>query len=273
MMKIIISHDVDHLYVSEHFYDLIIPKFIIRAKIELLTGKISIREFILRINEIFQNKWNRLEEIIEFNKKNNIPATFFVGVNNGLGLNYSLEKATTAIKFIQSQGFEVGVHGISYDNMEAIQKEFDTFAKIVGHKQFGIRMHYLINNPPTMKYLSQAGYLFDATLSEFKSSYAIENFTEFPVHIMDGWMINKTKAWQVNNIHQAIDNAKRIIDEGLKQDIDYFSILFHDRYFSNSFKTWKEWYINLIDYLICNNFEFVDYKMALAERTKHHEQQ
>jgi peptidoglycan/xylan/chitin deacetylase (PgdA/CDA1 family) len=267
-MKIIISHDIDHLNVSEHFCDLIIPKFIVRSKIELLTGKISFGEFFNRIGELFSNKWNKIEELIEFNKQHQIPATFFVGVNNGLGLNYSVDKAAIAIKYIQSQGCEVGVHGISFDNIEAVQKEFDTFEKIIGHKEFGIRMHYLRNNPNTLNYLSQAGYLFDATLPELKSSFSIANFTEFPVHIMDGWMMNKQKAWQANNLQQAIDESKRLIDEGLKSNIDYFSILFHDRYFSNGFKTWKEWYIQLIEYLIHNNFEFVDYKMAISERKK-----
>ncbi len=270
-MKIIISHDVDHLHVSEHFCDLIIPKFVVRAKIELLTGKISMGEFFTRMGELFGNKWNRLEEIIEFNKQYHIPATFFVGVKNGLGLNYSLEKASRAIKFIQSRGCEVGVHGIAFDNQADVQKEFDNFAEIIGHKDFGIRMHYLRNNDDTLTYLSNAGYLFDATLPEQKSTYNIANFTEFPVHIMDGWMMNRQKAWQVNNLQQALDDSKRIIDEGLKNEIDYFSILFHDRYFSNGFKTWKEWYVQLMEYLIQNNFEFVDYKMALTERAKQHD--
>lgn len=267
-MKIIISHDVDNLNASEHFCDLIIPKFIIRSKIELLTGKITWVEFFSRMNELFSNKWNRLEDIIDFNKNNNIPATFFVGVNNGLGLKYSLEKATVAVKLIQSNGFEVGVHGISFDNLDAVKKEFETFAKIVGHENFGIRIHYLRNDENTLYFLSNVGYLFDASLSEFKSSYTIEDLTEFPVHIMDGWMMNKNKAWQVNTLQQALDDSKRLIDEGLKNNIDYFSILFHDRYFSNGFKTWKDWYIQLVEYLICNNFEFVNYKMALIERAK-----
>ncbi len=265
-MKIIISHDVDHLHVSEHFSDLIIPKFIVRAKIEFLIGKISLGELFSRMGELFGNKWNRIEDIIAFNKQHQIPATFFVGVNNGLGLNYPLHKAEIAIKLIQSHGCEVGVHGISFDNQVDVQKEFDTFAKIIGHKEFGIRMHYLRNNSNTLNYLSEAGYVFDATLPEQKSAYPIANFTEFPVHIMDGWMMNGQKAWQKNNLTQALDESKRLIDEGIKNNIDYFSILFHDRYFSNGFRTWKEWYIQLMEYLIQNKFEFVDYKKALTER-------
>ena len=265
-MKIIFSHDVDHLNAKEHLSDLIIPKFIIRSKIELLTGKISFKELFYRIKELFYCKWNYIEEIIEYNKLHNIPTTFFVGVNNGLGLNYSLKEATNAIKLIQSKGCEVGVHGIAYDNIEEIKHEFEIFAQIIGHSNFGIRMHYLRNNPNTLKYLSDAGYLFDATQPVFKSTSIDHGFTEFPVHIMDGWMMNENKSWQYNNLQTALDKSKRLIDKGVNDNIDFFSILFHDRYFNNGFKTWKNWYIHLIEYLIQNNFQFTDYKMALKER-------
>lgn len=265
-MKIIISHDVDHLYVNEHFSDLILLKFIIRSKIELLSGKISVREFFIRITELFRNKWNRIDEIIIFDQQHQIPSTFFIGVNNGLGLKYSLKNAKIAIKHIQAKGCEVGVHGIAYDNPADIKKEFESFAEIAGHRSFGIRMHYLRINSNTLKFLSDAGYLFDATMPELKPTYSIHNFTEFPVHIMDGWMIDKHKSWQVNNLSKALEESKRLIDEGLKNNVDYFSILFHDRYFSNGFKTWKNWYVQLMEYLIREKFQFVDYKMALEER-------
>ena len=270
-MKIIVSHDVDHLNVSEHFNDLIIPKFIVRSNIELLTGKISINEFTNRFKELFSNKWNKIEDLINFNLTHKIPATFFIGVNNGLGLNYPITKAEVAIKLIQSKGFDVGVHGIAFDNFTDIQKEFESFAKIIGNINFGVRMHYLRNIENTTDYLSQAGYLFDATLPEMKSVYTVNNLTVFPVHIMDGWIMNNNKAWQINNIDKALDLSKKQIDEGMKNRIDYFSILFHDHYFSDSFKTWKNWYIKLMEYLILNKFQFIDYKAAIEERKNKHD--
>ena len=56
-MKAIISHDIDHLTVWEHTTDLILPKFVVRANIELVMGKISIGEYMLRIGDFFKNKW------------------------------------------------------------------------------------------------------------------------------------------------------------------------------------------------------------------------
>lgn len=265
-MKIIISHDVDHLFVSEHFGDLIIPKFLVRSKIELFMGKISLFEYFSRISDIIKNKFNCIDEIIEFDKLNGIPSTFFVGVSNGLGLNYPVKNAEVIIRKIISSGFDVGVHGIAFDDFEGIKKEFETFAGITGNRKFGIRMHYLRHNHETLKLLEEAGYLFDATIPQLKPVFELNKITEFPVHIMDGWVINKNKSWQVNNLKKALDESKRLIDEGLKNNVDCFSILFHDRYFSNSFKTWKNWYVRLIEYLKNEGFQFVDYRMAIKER-------
>jgi hypothetical protein len=142
-MKIIISHDVDHITVSEHFRDSIIPKFIIRSKIEFLTGKISFKQYFLRFKHLLQNKWQNINELMEFNLQNNIPATFFIGVNNGLGLNYSLKLSEKWIKKIIEKGFDCGVHGIAFQNQADIDIEYKIFREISGLDKFGIRMHYL----------------------------------------------------------------------------------------------------------------------------------
>jgi hypothetical protein len=153
-MKVIFSHDIDHLTVKEHLSDTIIPKFIIRNKIELFTGKISFKEFNLRIKKLFKNKLNNIEELIKYNEKHDIPGTFFIGVNNGVGLNYSLELASEWISFITKSGVDCGVHGIAYDKYEDVKKEYDLFKSISGLTDFGIRMHYLRNDKNTFSNLS-----------------------------------------------------------------------------------------------------------------------
>ncbi|HRH64142.1 MAG TPA: hypothetical protein PLI68_12530, partial [Bacteroidia bacterium] len=83
-MKAIISHDIDHISVSEHLLkDTIIPKFLIRNLIELGTGKIGLAEFGLRHLDLVKNKWQNIEELIAFNKQHGIPSSFFIGVQNG----------------------------------------------------------------------------------------------------------------------------------------------------------------------------------------------
>ena len=70
-MQAIISHDIDHISVSEHLLkDSIVPKFIIRNGIELAKGKISMNEYVSRHVDLFKNKWQNIEELIDFNKSN-----------------------------------------------------------------------------------------------------------------------------------------------------------------------------------------------------------
>jgi peptidoglycan/xylan/chitin deacetylase (PgdA/CDA1 family) len=265
-MKVIISHDVDHLTVWEHKKDLIIPKFIIRSSIELLIGSISLEEYLNRFKDFIRNKWNNIEELIRFNKQYNIPATFFFGVNNGLGLSYSLEEAKNYINLVKRNGFEVGVHGIEYKKFRRIKKEFETFKNISVENSFGIRMHYLRQNKNTLKILSSVGYLFDSSILEDKNPYKVNNIWEFPLHIMDGYIIQgKGKKWQSKSFDNIKDETKRKLDELYKKDIKYISILFHDRYFSDSFLTWKNWYIWLIEYLKENKIDFISYKNAIKE--------
>ena len=265
-MKIIISHDIDHITVWEHlFKDLIIPKFLVRSKLELWSGKISFAEYFNRLGDLFKNKWNGVDEVIEFNKNKNIKSSFFIGVNNGVGLSYPLEYATPIIKKIIDSGFEIGVHGIDFDAAEKVKNEFETFKKISGLNSFGIRMHYLRNDKNTLSYIEQAGYSYDSTEIGFKDPYKIGNMWEFPLQIMDGWMINGNKRWQKNNLEQAKKQTLQLIEKAEKMNLKYLSILFHDRYFSESFITWKHWYIWLVEYLQKNNFQFVTYKEAVKE--------
>jgi peptidoglycan/xylan/chitin deacetylase (PgdA/CDA1 family) len=265
-MKVIISHDVDHLTVWEHKTDLIIPKFIIRSSIELLIGSISLTEYLRRFKDFIKNKWNNIEELIIFNKQNNIPATFFFGVNNGLGLSYNVENAKAYIELVKNNNFEVGVHGIAYNNFNDMEKEFETFKRISKEKQFGIRMHYLRMDKNTLKFLSDLGYLFDSSILADRNPYKVYSMWEFPLHIMDGYIIQgKNKRWQFRSLNQIKDETKKKLEKLYDKNIKYITILFHDRYFSDSFKTWKEWYIWLVEYLKNNGLEFISYKEAIKE--------
>jgi len=264
-MKIIISHDVDHITVKEHLNDTILVKFLIRSKIELLSGKISIKEYGLRLKRIFQNKWQNINEIIDFNNQNSIPSTLFVGVNNGVGLNYSIELAREMIAQILSKGADCGVHGINYDTIEGIQKEYDLFEQISGLNNFGIRMHYLRNEESTIDNISKAGYIFDSTEFSNNNYRKVGNTVEFPLQIMEGYEILNGKRWQSRNTNEAVKSTITKINKLAEANIEYCSILFHDRYFDDSFLTFKEWYINIIKYCKIEGYEFINYRQAIAE--------
>jgi hypothetical protein len=265
-MKAIISHDIDHITVWEHlFKDTIIPKYLTRMHIELFSGKISTREYTLRWSEFFKNKWQNVDELITFNNINNIPSSFFVAVNKGIGLNYSNESALLWINQMKNRNCEINLHGIAFDNPELIKKEFDLFRSFTKREDVGIRMHYVRNNESTYHLLAQAGYRYDSTEHAFKNPYKIGQMWEFPFQIMDGWIIENYKKWQSLNLVQAKENTVKLIDRAFENKLDYIGVDFHDRYFSHAFKTWLDWYMWLVEYLKNNKIEFVNFNGAIKE--------
>jgi len=263
-MDIIISHDVDHLTVHEHFNDLIIPKFILRTHLEIMLGKISFKEYILRWNNLYNNKLNNIVEIIDFDEKNNIPSTFFVGVNNGLGLSYNIDLSERWIKKILNSGMDCGVHGIAFNNQEKMRKEYNLFKEISGLDSFGIRMHYLRKNADTLNMLSNVGYSFDSTDFNNIRHYKSGKMFEFPIQIMDSYELEGGKRWQDKSEDDAVSSTIAKIKMAENEGIDYLSIIFHDFYFNNSFQSWKNWYQRIVDFSKANGFKFINYKQAIG---------
>ncbi len=264
-MKIIISHDIDHINYTEHYKDLIIPKYLVRSIIELVKKQISINECFRRFFNIFKIRFNRVKEIAEFNKKHGVKETYFIGVNNGLGLVYSIKSMKKMSNYLKSKKLDFGVHGIAFNSEKAVQKEFDTFKAITKINKFGIRMHYLRQNENTFNFFNNVGYEFDSTDYGIKKPYKIKNIWEFPIQIMDSYLMCEDKAFQTRSLEEAKKETLRIIKQAEQNNLPYFSLLFHDIYFDPAFSTWYEWYKWVIIYFKEGNYEFISYKNAVRE--------
>ncbi len=268
-MKAIVSHDIDHLTLSEHYLkDLIVPKYFVRSYIELFSGKISITEMFHRYGDVFSNQWQHIESLHQFNCTNNVPTTYFIGVNKGVGLSYSKQKAEFWIHKMLQMGCEIGVHGIEFESFEKIENEYLLFKDLSKQNNFGTRMHYIRTNEHTFANMAKAGYQFDSSEMSFKAPYKIGTMWEFPFQIMDGYIIEKPKQWQSKNLIESCDETKKIIDKVVDLNLPYLGIDFHDRYFSDAHKTWKDWYMWLIEYLASQQIEFVNFIQAIKELEK-----
>lgn len=264
-MKAIISHDIDHITVWEHlFRDTILPKYLARMHIELLKGKISIREYTLRWSDFFKNKWQNIDELVTFNNIYGVPSSFFIAVSKGVGLNYGNEAALLWIEQMKSRHCEMGLHGIAYNNPENMKMEHQLFLEMTGQPSCGIRMHYVRNTADTYQVLNENGYRYDSTEHAFKNPYKIGDMWEFPFQIMDGWVIENHKSWQSLNLAKAKENTLRLIEKAQAANLEFLGIDFHDRYFSHSFSTWLNWYMWLIDHLKSNGIPFVNFSEAIT---------
>ena len=263
-MKIIISHDVDHLFRNDHYKDLIYPKLWVRSTIELLKKEYGVTEWFYRMLSPFNKVRNRIDDIMKYDGEKGIPSTFFFGMKNGLGMSYSIDRAKDVIHHVEIEGFDVGVHGISYSNVNEMLEEYEMFAQIIGHKDFGIRMHYVRFDKNTFNFLDKCGYKFDTTCFDKSNRdnclikpYKVGKMWEFPLNIMDGYLPPKLEQKKIE--------TKRLISKAAQLGLPYLTILFHDYQFCKGFETEKKWYIWTINYLISEGYKFISYKDAIKE--------
>jgi hypothetical protein len=268
-MKVIVSHDIDHLTAWEHgLKDAILPKYLARMHVELISRHISFQEYVLRIKSFFTNKWNHLDALIAYNQSLGIPSHFFVGVNNGVGLSYDIHKVSTIIQSHGKASVKFGVHGIAFDNKKDIQNEFNRFAEFSKKESFGMRMHYVRKTTNTMKWISEAGYAFDSTEYSFGSPYKIGTMWEFPFQIMDSWIMEQGKKWQSVNLEKAKTITLKELEKAEKEQLPYLGVIFHDHYFSPAHRSWMNWYIWFTGYLKDHGYEFIRFEDAIKELEK-----
>lgn len=271
-MKIIISHDVDHLYNKDHlFRDLIFPKLIVRSFIHLLKGKIRFSTFLWRCKSVFENRLNRIEEIMEKDEKAGIPSVFFFGMNQGLGMSYKPEEAKSMIKKVLDQGFRAGVHGIEFQNSPGIVKEHTLFQEMSGTPSFGIRTHYVRFDSETFQKFSEVEYLYDTSefnkeKLEIKAPYKVGNMWEFPLHIMDGYIM------PFGDLENGKKNTISAIKKAEEMEMPYCTILYHDyQYNERTYPDEKAWYDWLLEYLKNEQYEFISYEDAISELEQNYE--
>lgn len=265
-MKIILSHDVDHLYWKEHYFrDLSAQKYLIRHGLAFVKKQIDFNILKNRLN-IF-GRIHRIPELLDFHDKNNTKACFFFGMEHALGLIYKPSEAAPWIKKISEKGFEVGVHGIAYADKAQIEKEFQTFHRISGLQSFGIRNHYLRMNGYTLEMLSQQGYQFDSTIQGILHPFQINGMWEIPMSMMDASLVPNA---QSNMNLETWKNAALLrLDDAQEKEIPYFVVNLHDPYFDEKlFPTTFKWYHWLIEEFKNRGLEFITFGQAVNELNK-----
>lgn len=262
-MKIIVSHDVDHLFGRDHYNDLYLIKMFVRTNIEFFKRNISLKEYVKRFSFFYKKKLNNIDELVQFNKSLGFTSTFFFGTGNGLYLNYSEKDFIPFISRLNDQNFEIGIHGIEYDDYKKMKIEHEKM-KCYLNDDFGIRMHYLRQDTFTISKMKDIGYLYDCSEYSDREPYFKDGIWEFPIQIMDTYFFYKngllTTDWET-----ALKDSISKIEKAKQEGKEYFSILFHDVYYTNNFGRIKKWYEALMLYLVENKFEFIDYRNAIKE--------
>lgn len=267
MIKVIISHDVDHLFAKDHWFrDLIYPKMWVRTTIQVIKREITMKEWWLRCTSCFRKERHNLEALMDFDEQHGVKSTFFFGMNQGLGMSYKPEEARQVILKVHNRGFATGVHGIEYQNFDGMKKEYDTFKQTIGFEPCGIRMHYVRFDDKTFEKLNAIGYPFDTTEFDKKNNgtrknpYKVGNMWEFPLTIMDAYLPNKFEA--------AKQATLNLLDESKEKGLQYITVLFHDNQYCEDYQDMKQWYEWIIKYFAdSNEYDFVSFSKTMQELT------
>ncbi len=265
MTKVIVSHDVDHLFAKDHWFrDLIYPKMWVRNTLQLIKKETSVREWWLRNTSCFRKNRHNLEALMDFDENHGIPSTFFFGMNQGLGMSYRPEEAKPVIQEVHERGFAVGVHGIEYQDYDGMKREYDMFKEINGFEPCGIRMHYVRFDENTFEKLSKIGYVFDTTEFDKKNCgirklpYQLGKMWEFPLAIMDAYL--------PQSFEGARQTTLKLLEECRTAELPYITVLFHDYQFCDDYSDMRNWYKWLMNYFVdSEDFSFISYKTAIQE--------
>lgn len=260
-MKIIISHDVDHLYITEHLKDTFLPGSLIRTFKSLTKSSIGIKQAFQR----YSFKVNRVQELHEFNKSHGVKETFFFGMRNGLNLSYNYQKAFPLIKYLVNENVLVGLHGQGYNNIDLLKEEKDRILQALpAGYPLGIRNHYLRQDANTLNIMSQLGFRFDSTDYFIEQPRMIGKMWEIPISVMDAGFISHFK----NDADELKTRTAEKINEALEKDLPFFVVNFHDIFFNEGYPDFLSWYKWLIPYL-AERFEFINFSDAVTELNAH----
>ena len=93
-----------------------------------------------------------------------------------------------SIKWLDSNGFEIGLHGsyYSYNNEELLKKEKQVLEDIVDQSIVSTRQHFLNHDEITWKIHKRIGLKYDSTVGNKKTTG--ENFSIFPYYTKEGML-------------------------------------------------------------------------------------
>ena len=271
-MRVIISHDVDHIRPWEHRTDLIVPKYIARFGIEWFLGYTRWREVKLAVQSLWTGSWQHIEELMDFDEAHGVPSTFFVAVANGRKLCYALTDAKEWIARIRNRGFDVGLHGIEFKSAEMVREELTLFREIATPDILGVRMHDIGTTGRDVQLsrsdilmLKDVGYSYSTTTFSEDGPWSSADFWEFPVHLMDGHVFEFGRPWKSRTLDQGKTATVRLLEAASERGVSFFSLLFHDGHFCDYHRDYRDWYVWVIDYLKDMGYPLCSYRDALRE--------
>lgn len=262
-MKVVVSHDVDHLTFAEHWRDAAVPKFLLRGVVEAARGGSSGRALVRKLQRLAANRAHNLEALLAFNREQGVPGTFFFATGRGRDLAYGPRRARPWIERVLEQGLEVGLHAIAFDRPERIRWERQRLEEITGSPVLGVRLHNvgMADNAGRLTdafapLFAQAGFSYCSNTYGVCDPYRVGGLWELPILITDGYTFRNNSRVVNRTLQQAQEFTLARLERAEAAGLHYVSVLFHDVYFDPAFAPLDQWYRWLIQELHRRGWEF-----------------
>lgn len=199
-----------------------------------------------------RDRHNNLEEIIEWEKKNNIRSSFyFIASEESGDANYAIEEVASReiVKTMMRQGWEIGFHpgANAFQDHQQFANEKIRLENAFGVRVYGGRQHGLrFSNPHTWRLWEENNIQYDSTVGfaeheGFKAGTCkpyfifdlLENrqldLLEIPITLMDCTL----DKYRHLNPKQMEDVCHKLLN-AVKQEHGVFMLLWHNSYFGRN---------------------------------------
>jgi hypothetical protein len=187
-----------------------------------------------------------LDESIKYNPLK--PKTFVLAVGR---YNMFEPKIQDAIRYLDQNGWEIGLHGsfLSYNNLSLLEREKKRLESIIGHTVIGTRQHHLNMDDTTWKIHEQLGFEYDSTWGhkrdigfrdgKINAFHPNESkFIVYPMTIMDRCFMIAPNRWE---------RLQEIMDKVEKEN-SILVLNWHHRVFNEKeFPGYKASYVKIIE--------------------------
>jgi len=255
-----LTHDVDDIYPP-------ISHMLLSSLLSLKALDLNLlsSQVLWKFSKKWPSPYFNFREIMEMERKFEAKSTFYflATEHDPVRFRYNIEDISDELKFIVSNGWDVGLHVgyYSFDNRQDIIKEKKRLERAIGKEIIGCRNHYLrFKVPDTWEILAKAGFKYDATVGYTDSigfrngmcqpyrpfnlnSNSETNIVEIPLVIMEGSLINMKL-----DPYRALAIIKSMVDQ-VEEYNGVLSLLWHNSTFGFPFRQqWAKLYEAILSY-------------------------
>ncbi|RMG46480.1 MAG: hypothetical protein D6718_05585 [Acidobacteria bacterium] len=206
---VLLSHDVDHLSLREHFVD----GFLLRYMVNLFRQNLLRRRprpwrlldglFGVAAAAAGRDRWRTVPSLIDAELRAGLPSTWFVAVRPGRGIAYGRSELVGLLDRLSRSGRDIGLHGQVHTDGAALAEEVETLRRLSGRPVEGLRMHYLKLSRGVLDGMQRAGLRYDSTVMDRSRldprvhplaapRLMREGVIEVPLHVMDSTLFSVT---------------------------------------------------------------------------------